>query len=272
MTTKPSKPKIKTTKKKKISPLRKRADKMPAKQKERPRDLSAKDLKKLVQDLETHQIELEMQNEELRRTRHELETSRNKFAELYDFSPVGYFTIDARGLIREVNLTGAELLGVTKRLLLNKPFSLFIARGDSSVYHIHRDEVFRLQTRQICELRMNPRNAPEFYARLQSTAVENADDQAGQIRTAVIDITKRKRAEEERERLIGELQTALSKIKTLTGLLPICASCKKIRDDSGYWQQVEQYISDHTDAMFTHGICPECYKNEIESIEKLKKR
>lgn len=244
---------------------------MLAKRKERPRNLSAKDLKSLVQELETHQIELEMQNEELRRTRQELETSRNKFVELYDFSPVGYFTIDARGLIREANLTGAEMMGVTKSLLLIKSFSLFIARNDSAVYHVHRDEVFRLQTRQICELRMKPRNAPEFYAQLQSTAVENVDDKAGHIRTAVIDITKRKRAEDEREKLIGELQTALSKIKTLAGLLPICAYCKKIRDDSGYWQQVEQYISDHTDAMFTHGMCPECYKKEKESLEKLKK-
>ena len=257
--------------KKNSADVRMRAARMLVKQKERPKDLSAKVLKNLVQDLETHQIELEMQNEELRRTRQELEISRNKFVELYDFSPVGYFTLDARGLIREVNLTGAEMLGVTKRLLLDKPFLLFIAQDDSAVYHAHREEVFRLQVRQICELRMNPRNAPEFYARLQSTATENVGDKAVQIRTAVIDITKRKRAEDEREKLIGELQTALSKIKTLTGLLPICASCKKIRDDSGYWRQLEQYISDHTNAMFTHGMCPECCEKEKERFEKLKK-
>ena len=66
--------------------------------------------------------------------------------------------------------------------------------------------------------------------------------------------------EEERARLINELQTALAKVKTLSGLLPICASCKKIRDDEGYWHQVEIYIRDHTEAEFTHGICPECVK------------
>jgi len=72
------------------------------------------------------------------------------------------------------------------------------------------------------------------------------------------DITKRKREENERLRLIQELTDALAKIKTLKGLLPICASCKKIRDDRGYWQKVESYISGHTDAEFTHGICPDC--------------
>lgn len=73
-------------------------------------------------------------------------------------------------------------------------------------------------------------------------------------------IEEKRRAEEERERLIVELQQALAKVRTLRGLLPICASCKKIRDDQGYWQQVEVYVESHSEAEFTHGICPECKK------------
>ena len=65
---------------------------------------------------------------------------------------------------------------------------------------------------------------------------------------------------EERERLIQELQELLANVKTLSGLLPICAWCKKMRDDKGYWKSVEQYISEHTTAEFTHGMCPECQK------------
>ncbi|MCX7006092.1 MAG: PAS domain S-box protein [Kiritimatiellaeota bacterium] len=72
------------------------------------------------------------------------------------------------------------------------------------------------------------------------------------------DITEQKRLEDEQARLIGELQAALAKIKTLRGLIPICAACKKIRDDDGYWQKVEEYIGAHTDASFTHGLCPDC--------------
>ena len=81
------------------------------------------------------------------------------------------------------------------------------------------------------------------------------------------DITESKQAEEERKILIQELQQtleelqkSLAKVKTLSGLLPICASCKKIRDDSGYWKQIEAYIREHSDATFTHGLCPECVK------------
>ena len=73
-----------------------------------------------------------------------------------------------------------------------------------------------------------------------------------------LDITEQKRLEEQRERLIADLRNALTHIKTLRGLLPICAACKKIRDNHGYWKQIEEYISDHSDAKFSHGICPEC--------------
>jgi|WetSurMetagenome_2_1015567.scaffolds.fasta_scaffold00250_25 PAS domain S-box-containing protein len=74
------------------------------------------------------------------------------------------------------------------------------------------------------------------------------------------DITERRRAAEERERLISELQQALSKVKTLSGLLPICSSCKKVRDDNGYWNQIEVYVRAHSEAEFTHGLCPDCAK------------
>jgi len=86
---------------------------------------------------------------------------------------------------------------------------------------------------------------------------------------------ERKRTQEEREQLISELREALAKVKQLSGLLPMCASCKKIRDDKGYWNQLEAYISDHSEADFSHGICPECvkelypeYAHKFDSHEK----
>jgi len=77
---------------------------------------------------------------------------------------------------------------------------------------------------------------------------------------ATTDITERKRIEEDRERLVLELRSALEQVKTLSGIVPICSGCKKIRDDKGYWEQVEAYVSRHTDARFSHGICPDCVK------------
>jgi hypothetical protein len=80
------------------------------------------------------------------------------------------------------------------------------------------------------------------------------------ILSLFFDITERQQVEYERARLISELQKALSEVKVLSGLIPICASCKKIRDDKGYWNRIESYIEAHSAAEFSHGICPECTK------------
>ena len=87
-----------------------------------------------------------------------------------------------------------------------------------------------------------------------------------------IEILERKRVEKEREKLITKLQEALDHVKTLKGLVPICASCKNVRNDDGFWQQVEAYVSEHTEAEFSHSICPDCMKElypaEYESLKK----
>lgn len=86
---------------------------------------------------------------------------------------------------------------------------------------------------------------------------------------ASIGITlSRKKAEKEQEKLILEFQEALAKVKTLSKLLPICASCKKIRDDKGYWSEIEEYISEHTDTLFSHGMCPDCMKKMYPDFYK----
>jgi PAS domain S-box-containing protein len=87
------------------------------------------------------------------------------------------------------------------------------------------------------------------------------------------DITESKQAEQERERLLRELQAALGEVKELREILPICMYCKSIRDDENYWQTLETYISNHTKAQFSHGICPKCYQNvfkpELDRAKKL---
>ena len=102
-----------------------------------------------------------------------------------------------------------------------------------------------------------------FYqtARRQRRQIQKANDQLE------LDITERKQAAAERERLIRELQDALANVKTLHGLLPICAGCKKIRDDKGYWNQIEAYISRHSDAKFSHGFCPDCVKKYYPDLD-----
>ena len=200
-----------------VASLRRKAEEKLRTQLERLQELSDRDIQELVHELGTHQIELEMQNEELRKARDELESSRNQYAELYDFAPVGYFTIDAHGLIEGVNLTGAHMLGIERGLLLKRPFISFIAEAaDSDIFSKHCSEVFKKQGNQTCEIRLKRKDGAAFYAQLQSTAKENIDGKAGYIRTMIIDVTDRRRAEDALQKAYGELDL---KVKERTGEL-----------------------------------------------------
>jgi PAS domain S-box-containing protein len=249
-----------TAKERKFSALRKRAEEILKRKPESIDKMPSENIHKLIHDLNVYQIELEMQNEELRRSQIQLEESRSKYSDLYDFAPVGYFTFDKNGLIIELNLTGALLLGSERNWLVKKPFSQFIHRDDQEKYFVNRQKVLDGESPLPCEIRLVKQGGGELYVRLESVAYQGSEAGVSGIRTAVSDITERKQAERERELIILELREALVKVKTLSTMLPICASCKKIRDDQGFWTQVEDYISTHSETEFSHGICPECAK------------
>jgi len=101
-----------------------------------------------------------------------------------------------------------------------------------------------------------------LWVNLTATTIRDGEGNVLYAMGMVDDISKRKVAEQEKELLISQLQDALANIKTLKGLIPICAWCKKIRDDKGYWKKVETYIEEHSDASFTAGICPKCLHKE----------
>lgn len=105
------------------------------------------------------------------------------------------------------------------------------------------------------------KNGNTFHFHCTSNvALKDADGNPTRVIEISRDITELKKAEDEKDRLIDQLKEAFDNIKILKGLLPICSSCKKIRDDKGYWQQVEEYICDHSEIQFSHGICPACMK------------
>jgi PAS domain S-box-containing protein len=222
--------------------------------------ISPERMASLIHELRVHQIELEMQNDELRHIQGELEKTRDRYSHLYDFAPLGYFTVSEKEIIEEVNLTGATLLGIERRALIGKPFFRFVCRDNQDIFYKFRQRLLETEKPQSCELRLVKKDGHEFHARLDCMVIKNRGDDLRQIRAAVSDITERKLAQEQRDKLIAELQKALSEVKTLRGFLPICSNCKNIRDDKGYWNQIESYIRDHSDAEFSHGICPECAK------------
>jgi PAS domain S-box-containing protein len=153
--------------------LRGRAEVKLKKQKKEDRPADDTDLRKLLHELQVHQVELEMQNEELRRAQQELEVSRSKYVDLYDFAPLGYFTLDSRGTILEANLTGAAMLGVERSLLVKKPFVLFVAPDSQDLFSQYRRQVFSAVEIKNCDIKLKTKDGKEFFGYLESIALEH---------------------------------------------------------------------------------------------------
>ena len=192
----------------KMPSLRKRAEEFLDKHPESIREMSSKNVKKLVEDLHIHQIELEIQNEELRRVQLDLEASRDRCSDLYDFAPVGYVTVSEKGFILQANLTIADMLGVERNLLIGKPFSGFVKEEDQDVFYLHRIALFKTKVKQVFALRLNKKDHSHFYAQMESIVVEDPAKNTTHIRIAVSDITDRKLAEEELKREIEDRKEA----------------------------------------------------------------
>ncbi len=175
--------------------LRKRAENALSQRPQDVRKIPVKDMKKLIHELDVHQIELEMQNDELRKAQSEIEQSRAKYVDLYDFAPVGYFMLTATGRIVEANLTGAKLLGVERTNLVNWDFRRFIPPEFMSLFESHLLVVLASDSVQKCELKLIRKDGTPLYVSLESLSVKSGDESASLIRSAMSEITERNKAE-----------------------------------------------------------------------------
>ncbi len=177
--------------------LRQRAEAQMRNQSADPDAISPDDARRLLHELHIHQIELEMQNEELRRAQVELEASRARYFDLFDLAPVGYLTLSKPGLILEANLTAANLLGVARGALIKQPLTQFILKEDQDIYYLHRKQLFETGEPQMCELRLARKGGGlrPAWAHLQAVTARDSDG-ALMCRITLSDITERKRAEE----------------------------------------------------------------------------
>lgn len=200
--------------------------------------------------------------------RKRLEDQLRQLSRAMEQSPASIVITDDAGAIEYVNPKFVEITGYT----------LAEARGENPRILKSGDsgpEVYRELWRTITSGKVwrgefhNKKKSGELY--WESASISAIRDLAGRITHFVAvkeDITARKLTETERTLLIQRLQDALANVKALSGLLPICAGCKKIRDDQGYWNQVESYVQQHSEATFTHGMCPECIKKFFPGISK----
>ena len=169
--------------------------------------------------------------------------------------------LDFSGHFKRLNPAWERTLGFSIAELMSKPFIEFVHPDDRERTLNQNKEVRQggralgFENRYLCK-------DGSFRWFLWNAAPHI---QGQMIFSVARDITERKQAEEERERLVYELRAALAEVTRLRDILPICSYCKKIRDDENYWQSVEAYFSRHTNTTFSHGICPSCYDKEVVS-------
>lgn len=172
------------------------------------------------------------------------------------------------GIITSWNSAAEKIYGYTAEEAIGRPVSILVP---SDKWDEIRDILRKISNSErvsnfdTIRLRKNGERIPVSIA---VSAIKNEAGEVVGVSTIARDITERKRSEQEREKLLAELRDALANVKTLSGLLPICSYCKKIRNDEGYWQQLEAYIHQRSEAQFSHGICPDCYARVKAELDK----
>ncbi|GFK93513.1 Alkaline phosphatase synthesis sensor protein PhoR [Fundidesulfovibrio magnetotacticus] len=167
--------------------------------------MTPEEMLQMMHELRVHQIELEMQNEELRRTQMELETLRAKYFDLYDLAPIGYVTLSGKGMLLETNVTFATMLGVPRGTLANQPLSRFIHKEDQDIYYKHHKLLASTGMPQGCELRMMKADATHFWAKIDAVPATE-EGKATVYRTVISDISARKHAEQLQADIEGIIQ------------------------------------------------------------------
>jgi PAS domain S-box-containing protein len=176
--------------------LRHRADEIAQARSPEPlAELAPADARKVIHELRVHQIELELQNEELRRTQESLEASRSRYFDLYDLAPVSYFTLSEEGTILEVNLSGSRLLDVARAALVGRSLNLFILPEDQDTFYLATRQLVNTDREQAFELRMTKRDGQPFWVWIEASSAHD-DDAAPVLRMVLTDITARKQTEQ----------------------------------------------------------------------------
>jgi PAS domain S-box-containing protein len=196
-----------------------------------------------------------------------LRQSELKFRTVADFTYDWEYWIAPDACILYMSPSSERITGYQRDEFINNPELLIdiIHKDDRYTVTDHLNHVEPSDV-HIVDFRIITRNGEERWIAHQCQPIFDDGGKFLGRRVSNRDITDRKFLEQEKQNLIDDLQTALSEVKKLSGFLPICSSCKKIRDDKGYWSEVERYISEHSEAEFSHGICPDCVRKLYPEI------
>ncbi len=216
-----------------IEALRKRAEEILQSRPEVFKRISSTDIKDLVHELQTYEIELEMQNQELDSSRQMIEALKDKYLYLYNFAPCGYVTLDTKGVIEEANLTAAEMLRMDKMLLVGKPFSVFLSSDSQKDFFGHIESLLAKEKSGACEVMLKRSDKSVFFVQLVSRIFAEQEDVPVRITTMMIDITERKKLEADLKQHINEMEVMFkSTINREDRIIELKDEIKRLNKDS----------------------------------------
>jgi hypothetical protein len=198
---------------------------------------------------------------ERKRMEEALRQSEEKYRSILEEMEEGYFETDLVCNLTFINDAGCRHLGYSRQELIGMTNRVYADEENAKKVFQAFNKAYKTgEPCRVFDYEITRKDGTNAIIELSASLIRDPEGKPTGFRGVSRNITEHKRIEEERERLIHELQDALVNVKTLRGLLPICSHCKKIRDDKGYWNQIESYIRDHSGAEFSHGMCPECMK------------
>lgn len=188
--------------------------------------------------------------------------------QLLNAIPAPVFYKDSNYVYLGCNDDFADFLGMAKEDIVGKTVYEIAPKELAEIYHVKDKELMDNPGVQVYESKVKKSEGRVMNVIFHKATFLNMNGDLNGMIGVILNITELRAAEAEKEKTIAELEEALGEVKTLSGLLPICASCKKIRDDSGFWQRLEKYIRDRSHADFSHSICPDCAQQLVEDYNE----
>lgn len=209
----------------------------------------------LQHELAINRIEREMQEKALLESRAATEAAKEADAEFFDNAPTSWFKLSEDGTILALNFAAARMIGGDRKDWIHSNLKPLMSARDGLRYDEYLRQIFSGDFASPLEIVLAQDGVEPVHAVVEATVSEDGT----QVRAHFLDVTETNQAKEDRRQIIAELEVSIERVKLLTGLLPLCVVCKKVRNDNGQWDPIEIYIEQHSDAKVSCGLCPNCF-------------
>lgn len=252
-----------------MSNLRERAEARLKKDPNHHHDQDPRALQNTIQELQIHQIELEIQNQELREAQNDLGKMRDKYTQLFNLAPIGYFTFSREGVVLEANLTAATQLNIERRYLINSPFIVALASESRDTFFAHFRKVLETGTRQSCEVKIKRQDKSVFHAWIESVPLPDEAGEMTRIGSAILDISRQKDAEQALKNAATDIRNIFNNVYDGIFVFDLRGNIIDVNEKALELFDVTQQeaTNGRIDLFFSHKICTQLLSTQWTKIQ-----